>query len=324
MGGLLSILRGANEDEVVDIPVDFTGAKPCAEEAAMFAMLDEILKPAEDHISTLRGYSGCGEHIRKAISTPNKDTEEAAWNAVLPCVLKLKDYYEFSLRIEEVYPKVLEFFCQGDLYKQLETCQATAKRFADLLYFCSQFDELKMSNPNIQNDFSYYRRTLNRLRNQNGGQVPANTVVGDDLANRMSLFYAFANPMTKAITDKTTAAIAASKGAITEQISELFSLIAAICYNYVAKERTGSIDMVSYCLRVMVSCIVIYDHVSPTGVFAKGSKVNIKASVKVIRDAGAGSGELLLNALRYTTVHLNDESTPKGIKALLNNPPTPQ
>ncbi|TPX48318.1 hypothetical protein SeMB42_g03043 [Synchytrium endobioticum] len=282
MGALLTILRGAHEDDVIDIPVDFSGATPCAAEASVYALLDGIMQPCEAHIASLKTYTGCGDAIRKAISTPSKESEDAAWAAVAPAVSRLSTYYELSQLIEEAYPTLLAFFCHGDLFRQLENCPATAKRLADLLWFCSLFDELKMANPSIQNDLSYYRRTLSRIRNQ--GQ-PQHGAVGDDLANRMSLFYAHANPMTKTVTDTTTAAIAASKGAIAEQVEELLALIAAICYNYVAKERTGSIDMASYCLRVMVTCIVVYDHVSPTGVFAKGSKINIKASVKVIREA---------------------------------------
>ena len=56
-----------------------------------------------------------------------------------------------------------------------------------------------MGNPNIQNDFSYYRRTLSRMRMSNPGQQ--NVVVQDELANRMSLFYAHSTPMTKSLID---------------------------------------------------------------------------------------------------------------------------
>jgi hypothetical protein len=42
--------------------------------------------------------------------------------------------------------------------------QALAKQFAELLQFVLAFDEQKLKNPSIQNDFSYYRRTLSRLK----------------------------------------------------------------------------------------------------------------------------------------------------------------
>lgn len=55
-----------------------------------------------------------------------------------------------------------------------------------------------MTNPAIQNDFSYYRRTLSRMRINN---VPAEgeNEVNNELANRMSLFYAEATPMLKTL-----------------------------------------------------------------------------------------------------------------------------
>lgn len=56
----------------------------------------------------------------------------------------------------------------------------------------------KMKNPSIQNDFSYYRRTLSRLKMsaEHKAQLEA-AVVKDELANRMSLFYAYPTPMLK-------------------------------------------------------------------------------------------------------------------------------
>jgi len=54
--------------------------------------------------------------------------------------------------------------CYGDPIKNLEEKQAVTKQFADLLHFILVFDDLKMNNSNIQNDFSYYRRTLSRIK----------------------------------------------------------------------------------------------------------------------------------------------------------------
>lgn len=51
-----------------------------------------------------------------------------------------------------------------------------------------------MSKPDIQNDFSYYRRSLSRM-------ISKNVVlsVKDELANKMSLFFAYPTPMLNAI-----------------------------------------------------------------------------------------------------------------------------
>jgi hypothetical protein len=74
---------------------------------------------------------------------------------------------------------------------------------------------------------------------------------------------------------------------------------------------------------VMVASVILYDHVHLVGAFKKGSQIDIKATLKVLKlHQGEGAeGESftngLMNALRYTTKHLNDEDTPKAIKALL-------
>lgn len=47
-----------------------------------------------------------------------------------------------------------------------------------------------------------------------------------------------------------------------------------------------------------------------------GSHVDVKGCMKVLRDQREGT-DGLLNALRYTTKHLNDETTPKAVKQLI-------
>eukprot|EP00064_Thunnus_orientalis_P022579 superscaffoldBa00007736_g22785 len=60
-----------------------------------------------------------------------------------------------------------------------------------------------MTNPAIQNDFSYYRRTISRMR-INNLSADAGNEVNNELANRMSLFYASATPMLKTLSDAMT------------------------------------------------------------------------------------------------------------------------
>lgn len=88
-----------------------------------------------------------------------------------------------------------------------------------------------MTNPAIQNDFSYYRRTISRMRINNLSvrntemcrqfdspeksvrmlltvffflQADTGNEVNNELANRMSLFYASATPMLKTLSDATS------------------------------------------------------------------------------------------------------------------------
>lgn len=70
-------------------------------------------------------------------------------------------------------------------------------------------------------------------------------------------------------------------------------------------------------LRVMVGLVILYDHVHPDGAFVRSSHVDVKGCVKLLQAQPAIKAEPLLNALRYTTKHLNEEATPKNIRNLL-------
>uniref|UniRef100_A0A2K6GFI0 CYFIP related Rac1 interactor B n=1 Tax=Propithecus coquereli TaxID=379532 RepID=A0A2K6GFI0_PROCO len=155
-----------------------------------------------------------------AIQHPaDEKLQEKAWGAVVPLVGKLKKFYEFSQRpflgikiITLMNCSLFIFFFFRSSVKRssgsfdkypIFSYPASRARFAEILHFTLRFDELKMTNPAIQNDFSYYRRTLSRMRINN---VPAEgeNEVNNELANRMSLFYAEATPMLKTLSDATT------------------------------------------------------------------------------------------------------------------------
>lgn len=106
---------------------------------------------------------------------------------------------------EKVVPKILGELCSGNLSptQHLETQQALVKQLAEILEFVLKFDEHKMKTPAIQNDFSYYRRTLTRASLARQENAEKDLVVGNELANRMSLFYAHATPMLRVLSHAT-------------------------------------------------------------------------------------------------------------------------
>lgn len=64
-----------------------------------------------------------------------------------------------------------------------------------------------MKTPAIQNDFSYYRRTLTKHRIMQDVDTDVPNPVEDlsnDMANRMSLFYANATPMLRVLSEATS------------------------------------------------------------------------------------------------------------------------
>lgn len=91
----------------------------------------------------------------------------------------------------------------------------------------------QMTNPAIQNDFSYYRRTLNRKKMEDAssgvgigvqdGELP------DDVANRMSLFYANPTPMLNTLSGATARLLQENPDLTLESATSCFSTMASVC-----------------------------------------------------------------------------------------------
>ncbi|KAG8009558.1 Protein FAM49B [Nibea albiflora] len=305
MGNLLKVLTCTDLEQEPNFFLDFENAQPTDAEREVWDQVDVVLKDAKGILDELQAYKGAGQEIREAIQNPNDEAlQEQAWAAVVPLVGKLKKFYEFSQRLEAALHSLLGALTSetyDDTTQHLEREQALAKQFAEILHFTLRFDELKMTNPAIQNDFSYYRRTLSRMRINN---VPAEgeNEVNNELANRISLFYADATPMLKTLSDGTTKFVSENKNLPIENTTDCLSTMATVCKVMLEtpeyRSRFSSEETVSFCLRVMVGVIILYDYVHPVGAFAKSSKIDMKGCIKVLKDQPPNSVEGLLNALR--------------------------
>jgi len=323
MGAALASLFNSEKKVAVDIFLDFEAAVPGENEKEIHAMIGDVLTKSEGVLEKLFAYKGCEEFIRKAITTPGPDTENAAWAALLPAVETLQEFYEFSTEIEKVYPKLLhQLFGAGtsdnvDLKQSLEGQQSLAKQLADIFDFALRFDDAKMVNPAIQNDFSYYRRSLSRMKlNNKGGDIK----IKDELANRMSLFFAYPTPMMKVLTDTTVNFVNGTNGGTPVdkiQVVNGFSLMANVCLDMVEKAKFKNTKTNMFCLRGMTGAILLVDHVDEHGAFQKKCAINMKGAISQLKSFTEASTDGLLNALRYTTKHLNDPDTPAAIKNLL-------
>lgn len=270
------------------------------------------------------------------------EAEENAWNAVLPAVEQLKKFYDFSndLRTlppahmhrsivaprrravqradrlsETIFPKLLNSLCKDNPKDALSHQQATAKQVANVLDFVLRFDNLKMMNPAIQNDFSYYRRSLSRLKMT---KQDSKLTIRDELANRMSLFFAYPTPMMNVIND-VTSKFMTEHAALKDNVVNGLGIFANICQEMIEKKKFDNEATNMFCLRAMVGCVILFDHLHPQGAFHKKSPVRIKECITALKNfkPGAGSTDGLMNALRFTTMHLNDAETPANVRALL-------
>jgi len=125
--------------------------------------------------------------------------------------------------------------------------------------FVLRFDDAKMTNPAIQNDFSYYRRTLNRMKIS---KKEMNIKIRDELANRMSLFFAYPTPMMKVIADTTTKFLASSDAILPrENVTAALATMANICQGMVFNKKFASDNTNMFCLRTMIGAIILYDYI---------------------------------------------------------------
>lgn len=181
-----------------------------------------------------------------------------------PAVAQLKDFFDFSAVLgksnthfvlslnipfsntnvlEDCFSRLLRQLCKGsvaDTKTNLEKLQAIANLLAQTLTFALDFDDLKMTNPSIQNDFSYYRRTLSRLKMTPENKVFLDSaVVKDELANRMSLFYAYPTPMLKTLVDglSTITSNSTSDKLPSENVTLCLSLMVSVCHVAVMQNK---------------------------------------------------------------------------------------
>lgn len=322
MGNLLEVLRSDGKKPAANVFLDFEHAKPTPEEEPVYGEVQAILQQSALILEELDDYKGAGDFIRNAISQPaNQDIQNQTWKAVCPLVSKLQRFHQFSVALDGVLQKLLLALCAEDPMTSLHNKQALAKQFAEILHFVLKFDELKMANPAIQNDFSYYRRTLNRVKMANPGASDV-AVVSDEEANRMSLFYAYPTPMLKSVSDSTASFVKENRSVPVENTTDTLSVMASVCREMIENpdyhSRFENPDTIVFCQRVMVGAIILYDLVHSVGAFSKKNpSIDIRASIRALKSHDNPHVEGLMNALRYTTKHLNDEDTPKAVKQLL-------
>eukprot|EP01132_Coremiostelium_polycephalum_P006043 gene6043-7527_t len=314
MGQLLSFING--NDHAEQIFIDFEHAKPSDEERTLHETVGEVLNRGPAILEKLLQYAGCNEFIRRAITNPGPDTEDAAWEAVLPAVDQLQEFYDFSLELDTCFPKLLVALCKNDPKASLSNQQALAKQLADVFDFVLRFDDAKMVNPAIQNDFSYYRRTLNRMKLT---KKDGNIKIRDELANRMSLFFAYPTPMMKVLSESTAKFLQQETTVPRDNVTTALSTMANVCHDMVDKKKFTNNEINMFCLRAMVGSIILFDHIHPQGAFVKKSPITIKGCIVTLKDTNSNSSSTdgLLNALRFTTIHLNDPETPGSVKQLL-------
>jgi len=309
MGGLLNVFKN-DQPHQVNFFLDFQNVNiPTGDDLEIYNSIKDVLNRSSEYLELMDNYHQCSDLIQRAIGEPTEQNEKAVFDVLLPTVSNLQKIYQYSIEIMDVASKLLSTLCvSGD---SLENQVALAKMLCDLFNYVIRFDDKKMVNPHINNNFSYYRRSAAKLRS-NG----IKTQIPDDVANKMSLFYAYPTPLMNMLSTQ----LVFEGGLSKDEIVYGLAMLANVCLDMVEKEKFTDGELNTFCLRAMTAAIILVDHLSDQGVFYKRSPVNIKQAIAILK---AKEDELqtggLINALKYTTRHLNDEDTPESILDLINN-----
>ncbi|VDO49482.1 unnamed protein product [Haemonchus placei] len=304
--------------EYIELFLDFENASPREEERYLFDLCEKIINQCSEVLADVKCYGkGATDEIRQSLQNPHDlALRDLTLSVVADFVARIRCYFELSLRIEKLVPELLWDLCSGPLppEEQLDRKQALARQLARLVDFVLEFDAVKMCTPALQNDFSHYRRGI-------GLGLLDNSASEVELANSISLFLAAPTPMLSSLSSATLEFVRSHPTLPIGNTTDTLATIVSVCRYMVGSaevaERITEATRL-FCVRVMVGCLILYDHIDENGAFVRESPINLRAVVNVVKEqTQPPQTEALLNALRYTSKHFTQASTPKSVRAIL-------
>eukprot|EP01041_Mallomonas_annulata_P002601 gene2601-5091_t len=285
----------------MSVDIDFTPDALLQREEQDVQFLQEIndlILRGQASIELLKSYTGCAITIREALSDPkNFELQKSSFLAVCRNVEKIALFFNLSSEIVAAVTTLSTRLRGG--FEAFEDNPALVKGFGDLLVFCFDFDQQKMLTPEIQNDFSFYRRTF-ASKALEALPKPVST----DTAHMISMWVAQNLPMISPLATATTNA------------PEAVASLANVCCGMVQRQSCG--EQSDYALKVMVAAIIIYDRNSETGAFVNSSPIKMRRVMRVLSRYGDTNLKLLQDSLKFCTTHYKDSDTPMYIKIALD------
>jgi len=278
----MGILFGSEKEFSPSFTFDLT-SEPTQSEKSIHDQVQVVIDNHPKIIQQMQAYKGCTEYIQRAISQPTDENKQICWAQLSPSVEILKEFYLHAESLAKVFPILLDALCSpADVEQAFSSQQALTKQMAGVFDFCMSYDELKMSNPAISNDFSYYRRQMSAMRMSGGSETK--TGITDEMANKMSLFYAFPTPMLNLVKN----CIQSDKLKIDkERLLSGLALVANVCYNLVEKKKLTNAKLIMFCLRAAVGATILVDSLFDPGLFhpkaGKKTPVSAKYALGILK-----------------------------------------
>ncbi|GMH55362.1 hypothetical protein TrRE_jg11322, partial [Triparma retinervis] len=269
------------------------------------------IKAMKEVLEWLNSYKPCLEPIRKALSTPSDmELQQEAFTALTGNVKKTDEFYRKAGAVADYLPTVLgELGGEGCIMQDLWM----ARRLVELLALIYDVDQKKMMCPGLQNDFSFYRRSVGKFQSQ--------ASVSETSANQISMWIAEAGPTTAGAGEALKKAGGrASDGPVHMALAK----VANMCAWIVAKDQEMGSTEKAQLLMAMVECMILFDRSSSRGVFVRTSGVMVRKCLAVLKEEGESGGGRnagvvvgLKNGVKYSTLHFRDAATPGFVEDLL-------
>jgi len=266
MGLVLDVFHNERSRKFKDYTPNFDTATVDEKDEKAYNEVSAKLTESDELIKKLRHYVSSQDSVRESMKNPTPENQRASFESILKNVVTIKTFYSYCneevvrmfqalrVEIERVEDQKIE---EGE---QLKRQEAWAKQLAQLIGFVVHWDQLKMKEPSLLNDFSYFKRNLSK-------QAKAFNLDQDTeerQAGVISFWLAESMPMCKTLGESLKDA----------QSKKLLKDISELCCSLVKEKKfTGKSvkDNEVLCLRCAVGCIVLYDRAAG-GLGAFGSK----------------------------------------------------
>lgn len=310
MGGVGSC---TGDQGLPDIFIDITNAetRDAEENSQCSDIQSSVLQGSQDILSRFAGYQDCQQLITAAISNASQENTDAAWNAVLPNVEFQAELFDFATEVVNNFANLTEFLVKkanGRAVEVLEDHALAVKTMVDLFNAVVQFDQTMLGLSKLLGDLSFFRRSASRR---------ADFSDYDELYGKsaeMSMFFAVSSPLLAKCISKISAVSRAPQQVA--HLVDVFGGIADALTNGQINHKYENDETNQRCMRAIVCCIIVYDHVAANGAFHSKAGIATLEACQVLASAGQKS---LLNMVKFNTKHFEDPNTQKKISELINN-----
>mmetsp|Transcript_36538 Transcript_36538/g.68059 ORF Transcript_36538/g.68059 Transcript_36538/m.68059 type:complete len:300 (+) Transcript_36538:80-979(+) len=281
----------------IDVDFNLNGIEPTGVHASTIESSLHHLSEARNLLKDLVNYHGNGESIRVALSnSQDVDLQRESFSNLCPNIDVIARFHRLSVDIATDAASLANELITVENVKENLTY---VKLLGEILLFAFEFDQMKMMKPEIQNDFSFYRRSLGSAAT-GGDALP----LPSDEANVVSMWLAGSLPMMGSI----CAALASESVVLVHMTHVAFGML-------VRKSVESSEEKVKL-VNLMIISTIMYDRVCgvPGGVFTSSSAIKVKKCIQVMKRDGGNRAQQLAQCIKYSTIHYNDNSTPKSIK----------